>query len=297
MQKAEVNTIDAIPVRRKKESQIVMIFKRILRDRGATIGLIGILFFVFVAIFAEQLAPYDPYTLDITAMLTGPSRAHWMGTDELGRDVMSRLIYGTRYSLALGVLGSLMSFACACVLGCIAGYFGKWIESLIMRICDVMMSIPGTLLTIIISAVLGSGFFVTLIALSFGGIFNQVRMLRAQILRERGQEYLEAAEAYNCKKTKIMFIHLLPNVVSPLLVNLTMGISGTINAAATLSFLGLGIQPPTPEWGAMLSGGRDYLRNCPTLILFPGLVIMIFCWCVNLFGDGLRDAMDPKLKN
>ncbi len=273
-----------------------MIFKRVLRDRGATIGLIVVCATILIAIFAPLIAPYDPYAIDATAMLKPPSLKHLCGTDELGRDVLSRLIYGCRYSLTLGLAGSLAGFFGSIVLGSLAGYFGGIVETLIMRLCDVMMSIPSTLLTIIISAVLGSGFWVTVVALSIGGIFGPTRMLRAQILKERSQEYLEAAEAYNCKKTRIMFVHLLPNCISPLLVGFFMGIGGTINMAAGLSFLGLGIQPPTPEWGAMLSGGRNYMRTAPYLILFPGLVICIFCWCVNLFGDGIRDGLDPKLK-
>ncbi|MCD7862023.1 MAG: ABC transporter permease [Lachnospiraceae bacterium] len=259
--------------------------------------MIIVLIFVFIAIFTPLLAPYDPYELDATAMLEGPSLKHWMGTDELGRDVLSRMIYGSRYSLSLGVLGSSLGLVVGIILGSMAGYLGGIVETIIMRICDIMMSIPGTLMTIIVSAVLGTGFMVTVVALSIGGTFGRCRMLRGQILREKGREYLEAARAYNCGTVRIMFSHLLPNVISPLLVGFTMGIGGTITAAAGLSYIGLGIQPPTPEWGAMLTAGRDYLRKAPTLILFPGVVICIFCWCVNLFGDGLRDTMDPKLKN
>ncbi|MBR6381674.1 MAG: ABC transporter permease [Lachnospiraceae bacterium] len=239
---------------------------------------------------------YDPYELDPSSILQPPSVRHLCGTDDLGRDLLSRLIYGGRYSLLLGTSGAVFGLVLGCIFGCVAGYFGKWVDTLIMRTCDVMMSIPGSLLSIIISSVLGPGFVNTMLALSVGQIPGKIRMLRAQILRERGEEYLEACEAYNCSKVNIMFRHLLPNTISPLLVGFTMGIGGTIMAASGLSYLGLGVQPPTPEWGALLSAGRTYINNYPHLILFPGLIIMIFVWCVNLFGDGLRDAMDPKLK-
>lgn len=296
MVKSQANAGSPVKTRRRKESQFVMIFRRVLKDRAATISLCVIGFFVLVAIFAPLLAPYDPYELDKSAILSAPSWAHPFGTDQLGRDVLSRLIYGSRYSLTLGMLGSVISLVCACILGCLAGYFGGIVESIIMRCGDVMMSLPGTLLSIIISAALGPGYFTTLVALTVGGIFGPTRMLRGQILRERGQEYLEAAEAYHCSKSKIMFSHLLPNSISPLLLGFFMGISGTITSAAGLSFLGLGIQPPMAEWGAMLSDGRNYLRTAPYLIVFPGLVIMIFSWCMALFGDALRDALDPKMK-
>lgn len=285
------------PEIKKRESQFSQVSKRILKDRGAMAGFVIVCLFILIAIFANVIAPYDPYEVDPAQRLQAPSSAHLFGTDELGRDLLSRLIYGSRYSLALGFSGALFGMVWGILLGSIAGYFGGVCETIILRICDIMMSIPGMLLSIIIASALDPGYINTLLALSIGEIPSKIRMLRAQILRERKEEYLEAAVSYNCSHTKIMFKHLLPNVISPLLIGFTMGIGGTIGAAAGLSYLGLGILPPTPEWGALLTAGRTYIRNYPFLITFPGIVLGLFCWAVNLFGDGLRDALDPKLKS
>ena len=280
----------------KGENMLKMTWRRIRKDKTALLGGIVILLFILIAVFAPLLSPFDPYAIDKNAILKAPSSVHPFGTDQLGRDVLSRMIYGSRYSLILGFAGSVISMAVGIIIGCIAGYYGKWVENLILRICDVWSSIPGNILTIIISASLGSGFVQTMIALTIGSIPGKIRMLRAQILRERSEEYLEAAQSYNCTSAKIMFIHLLPNVISPLLVSFTMGIGATIMSAAGLSYLGLGIQPPTPEWGAMLTNARQYVSQAPFMMIFPGLMIAIVVLSINLFGDGFRDAMDPKLK-
>ena len=226
-----------------------------------------------------------------------PSAAHLLGTDGLGRDQLSRLLYGGRYSLSLGLSASLFGALAGVVLGSIAGYFGGKAETLIMRLMDIWSSLPGMLLCILISATLGAGFFNTVLALSIGEVPVGVRLIRGQILKERAKEYLEAAEAINCSKFSIMFRHLLPNVVQPVLVNVTMGIGMVITMAAALSYIGLGVQPPTPEWGALLSAGRLHILNYPHLIMFPGLVIAITVLSINLMGDGLRDALDPKLRS
>ena len=194
------------------------------------------------------------------------------------------------------IISAVNSTAVAIVLGSIAGYFGGWVDNLIMRICDVLQSIPGMLLSIIISATLGVGFVNTVIALSVGGIAGGIRMLRGQILGIRKEEYLEAAMTVNCSPARIMFRHILPNALSATIVGVTMGMGNTIMVAASLSYIGLGVQPPDPEWGAMLSSGRDVFRKYPHIMLFPGVFIFITVLCFNLFGDGLRDAMDPKLK-
>jgi peptide/nickel transport system permease protein len=184
----------------------------------------------------------------------------------------------------------------AIIIGSCAGYFGGWVDNVILRACDVIQAIPGILLAIVVSAVLGPGYINTILALAIGGIPAGIRLVRAQILSIRGEEYLEAAAAVNCSPARIMFVHILPNILSPLIIGFTMGIGNTIMLAASLSFIGLGVQPPTPEWGAMLSSARNFIRNYPWQILFPGIFIFITVLSINLFGDGLRDALDPKLK-
>ena len=186
--------------------------------------------------------------------------------------------------------------AAAIVLGSLAGYFGGWVDNVVLRICDVVQAIPGILLSIVISAVLGPGFFNTILALAIGGIPSGIRLTRAQILSVRSEEYLEAAASVNCSSMRIMFSHILPNILSPLIVGFTMGIGNTIMLASSLSFIGLGVQPPAPEWGAMLSAGRDFIRNYPWQIIFPGIFVFVTVLSINLFGDGLRDALDPKMK-
>ncbi len=269
----------------------------VFKTPSAKLG--GILFVVIVllCVFAPFLSPYGVNEMNLGDKYAGPSLAHICGTDALGRDQWTRLLYGGRYSLVLGICASLVGHTIGTSVGCAAGYFGGKTEMIIMRIMDVISAIPGILLAILISTILGAGFVNTVLALSIGGIPGGVRMTRGQILAERGKEYIEAAESINCSKMKIMFGHLLPNVLSPTLVSFTMGIGGSITGASGLSYLGLGIQPPTAEWGAMLSDGIQYMRNYPHLILFPGLAIGLCVLAINLMGDGVRDAMDPKMRN
>ena len=251
---------------------------------------------IFLCAFAPLFTQYGQNDLDMANAFAKPSLQHLCGTDNLGRDQWARLLYGGRYSLVLGIIGSLFAAVGGTGLGVIAGYFGGQVENLIMRFCDIWTAIPGMLLCIVVSTALGPGFFNTILALSIGAIPNGARMTRGQILAERTKEYLEAAEAMNCSKLSIMFRHLLPNVISPTIVGTTMGIGATITQAATLSYIGLGVQPPTPEWGAMLSEGKNYVTSYPHLLLFPGLAIGLTTLAINLMGDGLRDALDPKLR-
>lgn len=280
----------------KKHSRFMATFRRVFETPTAKIGGALIVVIVTMCVFAPLFCKYTPNDIDMTTALQGPSLQHPCGTDNLGRDQWARLLYGGRYSLALGIIGSLFAAVGGTGLGVIAGYFGGQVENLIMRFCDVWTAIPGTLLCIVVSTALGPGFLNTIIALSIGAIPNGARMTRGQILAERTKEYLEAAEAMNCSKASIMFRHLLPNVISPTIVGTTMGIGSTITQAATLSYIGLGVQPPTPEWGAMLSAGKNYVTSYPHLLLFPGLAIGFATLAINLMGDGLRDALDPKLR-
>jgi ABC-type dipeptide/oligopeptide/nickel transport system permease subunit len=285
------------PVKVEKSSLFLETLQRMLKSPGAKVGTILFAVIILLSIFAPLIAPYKPNDMDLKHMFSAPSAVHWMGTDGLGRDQLTRMLYGGQYSLALGVTASLFGAIAGVFIGSFAGYFGGRTETLIMRLMDIWSSIPGMLLCILISAVLGRGFFNTVLALSIGGVPECARYIRAQILRERSKEYLEAAEAINCSKLSIMFRHLLPNVVQPVLVNVTMGIGMVITMGAALSYIGLGVQPPTPEWGALLAAGRSHILNYPYLIMFPGLVIAVTVLAVNLMGDGLRDALDPKLRS
>jgi peptide/nickel transport system permease protein len=234
--------------------------------------------------------------MDLKNIKSGPSALHWFGTDELGRDYLTRLLYGGRWSLSMGLLSSVLSFFIGLLFGSISGYFGGWADDIIMRVCDVIQAIPPALISIIICLAFGSGFGVTLFALAMSACATGIRMTRARILAVRREEYLEAARAINCSTVSIIFRHTVPNILSPMLITLFMGVGVMIQHAAALSILGLGVQPPTPEWGAMISNGLNYIRSDPHLVMFPGLFIFLIGLFVNLFGDGLRDALDPKLK-
>ena len=249
-----------------------------------------------MAIFAPLIAPYPYAKQDLAHTRAAPSAQHIFGTDELGRDIFSRIVWGSRFSLSVGVLAVLLGTAVGMVFGAFAGYFGGVVDDIIMRLMDILQSIPGILLAITISVVLGPGLFNTLLALSVGGIPMACRLLRASILGIRHQEYLEAATSINASTPRIILRHVIPNSFSPLLVSSTMSIGNVIMMGAMLSFIGLGVQPPTPEWGSMIAGGRSLIRTCPWMVTFPGIFIMLTVLALNMFGDGLRDALDPKLK-
>ena len=283
--------------RRRKEGQFAQVMHRLRKNKAAMLGLGIVLVLIVLAILSPWIMPYDYTKMDIKNKYASPSAAHWFGCDELGRDIFSRLLYGSRASLSLGLLATLLSTAIGVVLGSAVGYFGGKVDTVIMRLLDMLQAIPGMLLSIAISAALGSGFGNTIIALSIGGVPMTVRLLRGSILTVRKQEYIEAAEKINCSKLRIITAHILPNAIAPLIVSVTMGIGNTILQAASLSYIGLGVQPPTPEWGAMLSAGKAVITRYPHLCIFPGLCIMVIVLSFNMLGDGLRDAMDPKLKN
>ncbi|MDR1863327.1 MAG: ABC transporter permease [Treponema sp.] len=296
------NSISAVGIARdglkeRKESVFAQVLRRLRKNKAAMLGLYIFLFEVLIAFLSRWIIPYDYTAMDLKNLLASPSLKHLFGTDELGRDVFSRILYGMQYSLSIGVSAVLVAIFAGVVIGSVAGYFGGTVDNIIMRILDVIQAIPGLLLTIAISAVLGSGFDKTILALGMGNIPGYARLLRASIMNIRKMEYLEAAEVINCGKLRIIARHLLPNSFAPLIVQATMGVAGAILTAASLSFIGLGVRPPTPEWGAMLSAGRSYMRDYPHLVIFPGVSIMIMVLALNILGDGLRDALDPKLKN
>lgn len=283
----------------RKQSQFKEVMGRLFRNKLAVAGMIIFILYILIAIFAPLIAPHDYSLMDLPNknLAPGESSAYLLGTDNFGRDMLSRLLMGTRYSLILGMGAVVFGLVFGVVLGCLAGFFGGWVEELIMRFGDLLQSIPGILLAVMISMVLGTGMWETVVALGIGRITLNSRLLRAQFLSQRKLEYVEAAEATNCSKTRLMFVHILPNTVSPLIVSSTMGVGGTIMMAASLSFIGLGILEPTPEWGAMISGARGVMRYYPYQVFLPGLFMAVFVLSLNLFGDGLRDALDPKLKD
>jgi peptide/nickel transport system permease protein len=282
--------------KRKKQSEYLVVARRLSKNPVAVISFVVTVFLVLIAIFAPLIAPFPYDKQDLMHTRAAPSAQHLFGTDELGRDVFSRVIWGSRYSLSIGILAVLFGTVVGMFLGAFAGYFGGVTDDIIMRFIDIIQSIPGILLAITISVVLGPGFLNTILALSIGGIAMGVRLTRAAILNIRNQEYLEAATSINASTSRIITRHVLPNSFSPILVSSTMSIGNVIMAAAMLSFIGLGIQPPTPEWGSMIAGGRSLIRTAPWMVTFPGIFIMLTVLALNLFGDGLRDALDPKLK-
>ncbi len=281
----------------KKRSQFWDIWRRLRRNKLAMLGLIIVLILVLSAVFANFIAPYDYAQQDLTNMKAWPSREHLLGTDDYGRDILSRIIYGGRVSLLVAILSIVFGLVVGGILGISAGYFGGVYDGTVMRIMDIIMAIPGFLLAVCISAALGSGVLNTAIAIGIGCVPGYARLLRALVLSIREQEYVEAARATGASDLRIMFRQIVPNILSPVIVESTLRIGGCILMISSLSFIGLGVQPPTPEWGSMLSAGRALIRSFWPIVTFPGLAIMLTLFGFNLFGDGLRDALDPKLKN
>ena len=283
----------------KKKSQLKEIWRRIKKNKPAVVGLVLLCMFIFFGIFADVIADYDNVVIkqNISKRLQGPSRDHWFGTDAFGRDVFARIVHGTRISLSLGVIGTLTAVFIAIVIGAIAGYHGGKIDNLIMRILDVIMCIPPILLSLSVVAALGQGLKNLFIAIVIASVPPFARLVRSVILGIRKEEYVEAAKACGLRSSRIIFRHILPNAIGPILVQATMYVASLIILTSGLSFLGLGIQPPAPEWGAMLAEGKEYMRHAPYLVFFPGITIVLAALSLNLLGDGLRDALDPKLKN
>ena len=281
----------------KKRSQLKEVWRRFCRNKQAMIGLAMLLLLIFAAVFANLIAPYDPVKQNLLIRLQGPSAAHWFGTDELGRDIFSRILYGARISLTVGLIAVSISCVAGCALGAIAGYYGGILDTVIMRISDIMMAIPSILLNISIVAALGTGLQNVMIAIGISSVPAYCRIMRASLLSLKNQEFVDASRVAGSTDFYIIMHHIIPNSLAPLIVQATLKIGGAILSCASMSFIGLGIVPPTPEWGAMLSTGRDFLRDAPHLTAFPGLAIMFAVFSMNLIGDGLRDALDPKLKN
>lgn len=280
----------------RKNSNLYLTLVRLCRNRLAVFGLVIMLLLVIVAVFAPWIAPYDYAAQNLSDAFEPPSAKYWLGTDDFGRDILSRLIYGARISLQVGLFAVWLSMCVGGVLGAIAGYYGGKVDDIIMRFMDILLSIPQILLAVTIAAALGPGLLNLTIAVGIANIPSFARVVRGAVLSIVGQEFIEAAHCMGASDAWIIARHILPNCSAPIIVQATLRVAGAILAAAALSFLGLGIQPPTPEWGGMLSAARGYVRDYAYMTISPGLAIMITILALNFLGDGLRDAMDPKMK-
>ncbi len=264
------------------------------RNSSVTFGAVITCGFVLVALLAPLLAPYSPFEQDLYNGLSGPGLDHWFGQDRLGRDIFSRIMFGARVSLLVGFVTVSVSLVVGSTLGAIAGYYGGKIDEVIMRVSDIFLAFPGILMAIAVMAVLGPGLVNVIVALSIMGWTSYARLTRGQVLSLKQRDFVSAAEAIGSSPARVISFHLMPNVAAPLIVEATFGVAGAIVGEAGLSFLGLGAQPPTPSWGAMLSEGRQFLLIAPHMTTFPGIAIMIVVMGINFLGDGLRDMLDPK---
>lgn len=281
----------------KPESRFRAMWDTFKKNKAALFGLLVIIFLVIIAIIGPFITPYEPNKQIMADANQTPSAAHWFGTDNLGRDIFSRIIVGTRVSLFVGIAAVAFSLIIGTVLGSVAGYFGGKLDAVIMRVMDIMLSIPSILLAITLMAALGKGIDKAIIAIGVVSIPEYARIIRSAILSAKENDYVAAAKVIGNSDTRIIFHHILPNVVSSIVVRATLGISGAILDTAALGFLGLGVQPPTAEWGDMLGRVRSMILVYPHMLIFPGLAITLAVLAFNLFGDGLRDALDPKSRN
>lgn len=282
----------------KKRSMFIEICQRLVRNKMAMLGLFILLILAFGAIFADVIADYDTKVVaqDIANRLKGPSVEHWFGTDEFGRDIFARIVHGSRVSLVVGLVSVSVSLIIGGSLGAFAGFYGGKVDNIIMRIMDIFLAVPSILLSITIVAALGTDLIYVMLAIGISGMPNFARIVRAAVMGVKDQEFVESSRAIGASNATIIFREIIPNCLAPIIVQATLSVAGAILSTASLSFIGLGVQPPDPEWGAMLSGGRSFLRDAVHLTLFPGLAIIITVLALNLLGDGLRDALDPRLK-
>ncbi len=281
---------------KKSENQWVVVWRRLRKNKRAMIGLYIVVIVFLLAILAPVVSPYSPTKISLKNKLDAPSSAHWLGTDKLGRDVLARIIYGSRISILVGIIAVGISGTIGIFLGAIAGYFGKWIDVFIMRLVDILLAFPSILLAIALVAVLGASLFNVILAIALVSWVGYARMVRGEFLRLKELEFVEGARAMGLSDFKIIFKHILPNAMAPVIVMATLGLAGAIISESSLSFLGLGVQPPTPSWGGMLSEGRTVIRQAWWIPTFPGIAILLTVLAFNLLGDGLRDALDPKMK-
>lgn len=283
---------------KKSRSQGAEIWRRLKVNKGAMLGMAIVIVLVIIAFSVDFIYDYqeDVISQHLTERLKWPSKEHPFGTDNLGMDIFTRVVYGTKYSILIGFASTIFSTVLGLILGSISGYKGGKTDNVIMRCCDIIGAIPSLLLGMIIVSVLGGSMLNLIIALGIAEVSNSTRVVRASVLTVRNSEYVESARSIGMPEWMIVMKYILPNCMSPIIVSVTLRVGSAIIAASGLSFLGMGVQIPAPEWGAMLSAGRNYIRGYPYITLFPGLAIMITVLALNMFGDGLRDAMDPKLR-
>ena len=286
----------AAPVKAKKKSALSEFWRMFKKRKISVVGLCVVGVLIFCACFAELVAPYDYAAQDLTKRFTYPCSEHLLGTDNFGRDLLSRIIFGTRVSLLVALASIVTATLVGGGFGATAGYFGGLYESIVMRVMDAIMAIPALLYAVAISASLGTGIYSTTIAIAFGSVPSFTRVARGAVLTVREQEYIEAAKAIGASSGRIITKHIIPNALAPCIVHATVSLVNSILTISTLSFIGLGVQPPTPEWGSILANGREYIREFWPLATFPGVAIMICLISFNMVGDGVRDALDPRLK-
>ncbi|RME64943.1 MAG: ABC transporter permease [Caldilineae bacterium] len=270
--------------------------RRLLRSPSVILGAVIVLSLIVAAVFAPLIAPYDPIRQSFRIQLQPPSPAHWLGTDEFGRDILSRVLYGARWALFVGLLADTIALVAGVLLGLVAGYYGGWVDAVVTWLTDVMLAFPYLLLAMIVVAVLGPGITNAMIAIGIVYIPQYTRLVRGTVMSLREKEFVEAARCVGMSSPRILLRHILPNCVAPIIVMATLAIGWAIVETAGLSFLGLGAQPPTPEWGSMLSSGRTYMLSAWWIATFPGLAILVVVIGFNILGDGLRDTLDPYLR-
>jgi peptide/nickel transport system permease protein len=268
--------------------------RRLVKRRGAMVGILVVLFFILVAVAAPLIAPYDPVATSWSAVRKPPSVEHWFGTDEIGRDVLSRVIFGAQASLLAGVVSVCISLACGVPIGLVSGYVGGFLDGLLMRLTDALLACPFLILAIALAAFLGPSLTNAMIAIGISAMPAFIRLTRAQVMNAKVEDYVEAARAVGNPHRRIVLCHILPNILAPIMVQATLAIAAAIIAEASLSFLGLGQQPPAPSWGSMLNAAKNFLDEAPWIAMWPGAAIFSVVLAFNLFGDGLRDALDPR---
>lgn len=284
--------------RAKKRSMAVEVWQRLVKNKMAMLGLAILVLLVLCAIFADVIADYETKVVaqNIANRLKGPSAEHWFGTDEFGRDIFARMVHGSRVSLVVGLISVSVSLVAGGTLGAFAGFYGGGVDNVIMRVMDIFLAVPSILLAITIVAALGPNLVNVMLAIGISGTPGFARIVRAAVMSVKDQEFVEASRAIGASNATIIFREIIPNCLAPIIVQSTLSVASAILSTASLSFIGLGVQPPDPEWGAMLSSGRNFLRDAVHLTLFPGLAIVVTILALNLLGDGLRDALDPRLK-
>ncbi|MEJ9219225.1 ABC transporter permease [Paenibacillus glucanolyticus] len=292
-----LNDSSAIPSEKVSGQPWRNAWRAFRKNKIAMAGLFMIMFFIVIALLAPLIAPYDYKAQELADRLKPPSAEHWFGTDDLGRDLLSRVLHGTRISLWVGTFSVLGSIILGTLLGILAGFYGKWIDMIISRFFDILLAFPSILLAIAIVAILGPSLQNALYAIAIVNIPTYGRLVRAKVLSLKNEEYISAAQAIGMKNSGILRHHILPNSLTPIIVQGTLGIATAIIEAAALGFLGLGAQPPAPEWGKMLSDSRQFIATAPWTVIFPGVSIMLTVLAFNLMGDGLRDALDPRMKS